>query len=361
MRFQRLLWTVVTVAALSTVIASQGPSGHALFEQALAKERVEGNLPEAIRLYERVVAEFASDRALAARALVQIGLSCEKLGRDEAVRVYERLVRDFGDQQEPVAHARARLAVLVRTPAPIPAGITVRQLPDVKDMTLAIAPDGTRAIVWDFSTGQNLAVHDFSTRQARPLTNLDWSNGMVNFAVWSPDSRRVAYQQVLYGAGKDAVSELRVATLDGRSSVVSRTDRAPDLQPAGWTPDGAMLIVVTSRPDKTWTVGTLPAAGGQFTPIRSFGWSYDARDGSPRVSPDGRFIAYLEGEVGVRDVHVVSLDGRAGSRITNDPADDFAPIWSPDSRHLAFKSNRPGSVSMWTVEVKDGQPVGQPE
>ena len=362
MRHLTLVCALVALTAFSTIVTSQTPSGHALFEQALAKERVEGNLPEAIRLYERVVMEFASDRALAARALVQIGLSYEKLGRDEAVRTYERLVRDFADQQEAVVQARARLAVLVRTPpTPTPAtAMTVQQLSDVKEMTLAIAPDGTKAIVWDFSTGQNLAIHEFPSKERRPLTDLDWSKGLVNFAVWSPDSRRVAYQQAVYETGKGVASELRVTTLDGRSSLVYRTDRYADPQPVGWTPDGTTLIVVAGRPDNTWTLGTMPVAGGQFTPLRSFGWSYERRDGTPRLSPDGRFIAYLEGATGLRDVHIISVDGRHAYRLTHDPADDFAPIWSPDSRHLAFKSNRLGSVSMWTVEVKDGRPVGQP-
>jgi Tol biopolymer transport system component len=364
MTLRRLIWTVVAaVAVCSTVISSQTPSGHALFEQALAKERVEGNLEAAIRSYERVVTEFASDRPLAARALVQIGLCYEKLGRDDAIRAYERLVRDFTDQKDAVDQARARLAALVRMPpTSTPAGMTVQQLPDVKEMTLAIAPDGTKAIVWDFSTGQNLAVHDFSRKQTRPLTDLDWSKGMINFAVWSPDSRRVVYQQAVFETDKAGVaSELRVTTLDGRSSLVYRVaDAFYDPQPVGWTPDGTTLIVVASRPDKTWTLGTMPVAGGQFTPLRSFGWSYERRDGTPRLSPDGRFIAYLEGATGLRDIHIISVDGRHAYRLTHDPADDFAPIWSPDSRHLAFKSNRLGSVSMWTVEVKDGQPFGQP-
>ena len=117
MRHWRLVWTVAVVAALSVHIASQTPSGHAVFEQALAKERVDGNLPEAIRLYERVVTEFASDRALAAQALVQVGRCYEKLGRDEAVRAYERLVREFADQEDAVEQARLRLAILKR-PAP---------------------------------------------------------------------------------------------------------------------------------------------------------------------------------------------------------------------------------------------------
>jgi hypothetical protein len=46
---------VLVISTFSAVLIAQTPSGHALFEQALAKERVEGNLTEAIRLYERVV------------------------------------------------------------------------------------------------------------------------------------------------------------------------------------------------------------------------------------------------------------------------------------------------------------------
>jgi tetratricopeptide (TPR) repeat protein len=143
MTLRRLAWTVAAVAVCSTVISSQAPSGHALFEQALAKERVEGNLPEAIKLYERVVAEFASDRALAAQALVQVGLCYEKLGRDEAVRAYERLVRDFADQEDAVEQARVRLAVLRR---PAPGAAAAGTMPVVRSFpraVLSLSPDGT--------------------------------------------------------------------------------------------------------------------------------------------------------------------------------------------------------------------------
>jgi tetratricopeptide (TPR) repeat protein len=129
MRRLKVISTVVAIAACSAVITSQTPSGHAVFEQALAKERVEGNLPEAIRLYERVVAEFPSDRALAAKALVQVGVCYEKLGREDAVRAYERLVRDFADQVDAVTHAHARLAALKRPGA---AAVNAATIPRVR-------------------------------------------------------------------------------------------------------------------------------------------------------------------------------------------------------------------------------------
>jgi Tol biopolymer transport system component len=346
---------LIATAALALSTPMRAQSGHELFQQALSKERAEGKLQEAIALYQRVVEVASADHALAARALLQLGRCYEQLGHTEARTAYERLIARYPDQTDLVAQAKTRLTALVRTPSSAtPAAMTVVPLPDVsKDGELVtVAPDGTKAIVMDYSKGQvNLAVYDFSTRQKRLLTEF-WYTW---FAVWSPDARRVAY----HTSPTFDTAELRVTTLDGRSSVIYRNDGAQSVQPVGWTPDGATLVIVVRRPDKTWAVGTLPAAGGSFTPLRSLGWSYDWLDGSPRLSPDGRFLAYLDGEKGLRDVHVLSLDGRDAYRITDDPADDMAPLWSPDSRHLAFRSTRLGSVALWTVEVKDGKPVGQ--
>ena len=356
---RRLAIALATALALSSPIGAQ--SAHELFQQALSKERAEGNLTEAIKLYQRVVDTASADHALAAKALLQLGRCYEQLGNAEARSAYERLIARYPDQTDVVAQAKSRLASLGRTSAssPASAAMTVQPLPDIgKDAELvAVAPDGARAIVMDYSDGQNIAVYDFSRKQRRLLTNLNWVTGFTVFGVWSPDAKRVAYLHRNY---MSKASELRVATLDGRSSVVHHVEFEQFLQPTGWTPDGGTLVVVVQRPDKTWVFGTLPATGGRFTQLKSLGWSYDYRDASPRLSPDGRFIAYLEGEKGRRDVHIVRLDGGDAYQITDDPADDFAPIWAPDSRRLAFTSTRLGSVALWTVEVKDGKPAGQP-
>jgi Tol biopolymer transport system component len=353
----RFAIVIATALAISSPLGAQ--SGYELFQQALSKERAEGKLQEAIALYRRVVDVAAMDHALAAKALMQLGRCYETLGNTEARATYERLVARYPDQADLVAQAKARLAALVRTPAApaAPAAMTIQPLDFGDDEALAVSPDGSKAIVLNYSKGDNLALFDFSTKQTRLLTDLDWNMGGASSPVWSPDARRVAY---VYW--KDEARELRTMTLDGRSSLVYRPEIAQRMQPVGWTPDGGTLVVVTTRPDKTVAIGTLPATGGTFTPLRSLGWSYEWGYGSqpPRLSPDGRFVAYLEGETGQRDLHVVSLDGRATDRITHDPGDDFAPIWSPDSRYLAFMSTRLGGVSLWTIELKDGKPVGPP-
>jgi Tol biopolymer transport system component len=354
---------VIIAAALALSSPMRAQSGHELFQQALSKERAEGKLPEAIALYQRVVEVASSDHALAARALLQLGRCYEQLGNTEARGAYERLIARYPDQADLVAQAKTRLAALVPTPpSGTPVSMSLQPLPDVNKVgpLLSVSRDGTKAIVWDFSKGQNLALYDFQKKQTRLVTDLDWLGAWTDgVAVWSPDAQRLAY---LLGMPRNEAWELRITTLDGRSSLVHRAELDQPVRPVGWTPDGRTLLVVMARPDKTVAIGTLPATGGPFTPLRSLGWSYDRGHflSTPQLASDGRFIAYLEGETGQRDVHVVSLDGREAYRITNHPGDDFMPIWSPDSRHLAFMSDRLGSVSLWTVEVKDGKPVGQP-
>src|SRR5881227_1590927 len=78
-------------------------SGYDLFQKALAAERADGNIKNAIALYERIVKDFASDRSLAANALIRMAQCYEKLGNTEAQAIYERLIREYGDQKETAA------------------------------------------------------------------------------------------------------------------------------------------------------------------------------------------------------------------------------------------------------------------
>ena len=79
----------IVAAAFLLIIAGAelglAQTGHDLFQQALVKERADGDLRGAIDIYERIAQEFTADRQLAAKALVQLGQCYEKLGSTEAV------------------------------------------------------------------------------------------------------------------------------------------------------------------------------------------------------------------------------------------------------------------------------------
>jgi serine/threonine protein kinase/Tol biopolymer transport system component len=66
--------------------------------------------------------------------------------------------------------------------------------------------------------------------------------------------------------------------------------------------------------------------------------SYSGEQRDPALSPDGKQIAFSwNGEKADNfDIYVKLVDAGAPVRVTQDPAADIRPVWSPDGRFLAF-------------------------
>jgi Tol biopolymer transport system component len=80
-----------------------------------------------------------------------------------------------------------------------------------------------------------------------------------------------------------------------------------------------------------------------------------AYQGSPRWSPDGRWIAFDSwSEEGGADVWTIGADGSGLHQITRDPGDDYRPTWSRDGRSLYFTSNRTGREEIWRTAAAGG-------
>ncbi|MCC8146971.1 MAG: DPP IV N-terminal domain-containing protein [Bacteroidales bacterium] len=72
----------------------------------------------------------------------------------------------------------------------------------------------------------------------------------------------------------------------------------------------------------------------------------------PSISPDGQQIAFsYKG-----DIYVVSSKGGEAKQITLHTAHDYMPVWSPDSKCIAFASNRFGNFDIFTISAKGGSP-----
>ena len=67
------------------------------------------------------------------------------------------------------------------------------------------------------------------------------------------------------------------------------------------------------------------------------------------ISPDGTTIAFTY----KGDIYTVPVAGGRAMQITTNPAYDTAPVWSPDSKRIAFASDRMGSLDVYIV-AKDG-------
>ncbi len=100
---RRLIFIIGMMLLVTPLSFAQ--NGHDLFQKALQKERAEGNLEAAIALYARIVEEHASDRALVAKALLQMGQDYERLDRtEEAQRV--KLMPAVGGEPRELLHLK---------------------------------------------------------------------------------------------------------------------------------------------------------------------------------------------------------------------------------------------------------------
>jgi Tol biopolymer transport system component len=70
-------------------------------------------------------------------------------------------------------------------------------------------------------------------------------------------------------------------------------------------------------------------------------------------SPDGRSIAYASNRAGNSDIWVQSLDGGQPRQLTNSPAAETQPAWSPDGTRIVFKSDD-GTGGLFRIPAHGG-------
>jgi hypothetical protein len=77
-----------------------------------------------------------------------------------------------------------------------------------------------------------------------------------------------------------------------------------------------------------------------------------ARDYHPRVSPDGRWIAFDSDRDGERGVYVAGREGGSVQRVSGSGY-AAVPSWSPDMKRLAFVRGEPSRPRVWNLWIRD--------
>jgi len=120
----------------------------------------------------------------------------------------------------------------------------------------------------------------------------------------------------------------------------------PATVPTATAPPATALPPVAAGPQLVWF-------DREGTELGRVGAPGDYGDVS--LSPDGMRVAVSMREPGseAADIWVFDVASGMSTRVTSDPADDIAPVWSPDGRRILFTSSRTGSYDIYERASSD--------
>lgn len=281
----------------------------------------------------------------------------------------------------PVARATA-----TATRAPAPKGFILYQFNDKGVDRVSSIEVATKAVRPFYDVGPTLDIVE-STNAA--------------MMAWSPDNSKIAY---IATRGLGETNALRVFdTRLGSHTGLYSAPAGGGLSSPIWSPDGKQIAFIRLAQDKRgWNVmkvnadGTPCADKQQWCDIKNnslgeqfrggLSWSskgqlalglvtsgendiyvfnsdgsgfrnltnHPADDATPVFSPDGKLIAFTSKRDGHPQIYVMNADGSGVRRVSQSTAPDFSPTWSPDGNWLAFASTRNSATNIFMMDLRGG-------
>ncbi len=78
-----------------------------------------------------------------------------------------------------------------------------------------------------------------------------------------------------------------------------------------------------------------------------------AVDTQPAWSPNMQQVVFTTNRDGQNEIYLMNADGTTQVNLTNNPADDQYPVWSVDGQWIAFSSNRDGNYEIYVLRLSD--------
>jgi TolB protein len=247
--------------------------------------------------------------------------------------------------------------------------LNAKRLTNVSDSYPVESQDGRRVVFQSNRTG-NWEIYTMNA-DGSSIKQLTHHEGADNTPHWSPDGRKIVF--VSERDGKQAGSEIYIMNDDGTQQKRLTNQPGDDSNPK-FTPDGQNIVFNSARttPDLTvdWTeqwheLFMMDTEGRNVRQLTT----HKTICTFPAVSPDGKKIAYrkvidgpaLNWDISVNknnrnsEIFTMDIDGSNDVNVSNSPAFDGWPSWSPDSRSLVFASNRRGPANVGQIFIVDPQ------
>lgn len=162
---------------------------------------------------------------------------------------------------------------------------------------------------------------------------------------WSPDGKKVLFTKdgdgrTFYLADANGANEIVLPFIPGNMD---------------WSPDGSQFVYQSEKDEKgnhqIYLYTIAKSENVNLTKSESFG------NADPSFSYDGKQIAFVSWRDGNTEIYTMNTDGSGLRRVTNHPAFDNYPVFSPDGTAIAFQSNRENELTeIYLQNLNDSSP-----
>ncbi|MEN0055379.1 MAG: S9 family peptidase [Mucilaginibacter sp.] len=215
----------------------------------------------------------------------------------------------------------------------------------------------------------SIALNAAAQQDKKPLKPVDFYHiPAVSDPQLSPDGKWVAYSVSTVDTAKDKrISHLWMQSWDGKEQVeLTHGDEAASTP--RWSPDGKYLAFLSSRDSKDgsqlWLIDRRGGEGAKVTSVKGslteYAWSPDSKKivlvigdpankgkpnpGMPKPIVIDRYHFKQDIEGYLQQLHdhlyLVDVSTHKLDTLTSGEKDENSPVWSPDSKTIAFVSNR---------------------
>jgi Tol biopolymer transport system component len=191
-----------------------------------------------------------------------------------------------------------------------------------------ISPDGLR-IAYEGQENSNGDIWIYDTARAT-RSRLTTDPGGDAGPIWSPNG-----DSIIFRSGSDR-SSMFLRSSDGSGTAVTLAATGFNVAPTDWSPDGRRVLYRSQEPAgrvDLWYLERSAENASEWTPHPYL--NTPAIEVYARISPNGRYAAYVSDESGRREVYVQPFPG-GGPRTVVSTQGGGAPVWSRDGKELFY-------------------------
>lgn len=203
----------------------------------------------------------------------------------------------------------------------------MRALLGVRDVRLS--PDGKRVA---YAIGNGIWTLDL---ERKTKTRITFDEQVVQEPAWSPDGKTLMFSALVTTGGGNV--EIRSKAADGSGAEKTLVADQQNYHNPGWSPDGKYITYLWGEGEKNVSLWMRPANGDGKPVAIVRPPSAQSNLYAYRISPDGRWVAYVSDESGQIEVYLTSFpEGKGKWRVST--SSGTHPTWAGNSKELFYKN-----------------------